>query len=123
MTTKALLLVTAALEAATGISLLTVPALVAALLLGEPLDGAAAVAFARVAGIALISLAVACWFARASKSPVTNGLVTGLLTYNAAVSMLLMESALSGIHGPGLWPAVALHLLMACWCLFRLRAA
>jgi hypothetical protein len=47
-------------EAATGLGLLIVPSLVAQLLLGEQLTGVA-IPVARVAGIALIGLGIACW--------------------------------------------------------------
>ena len=47
-------------EASTGLALLIVPALVGRVLLGEELTGIA-IPVARVAGIALIALAVACW--------------------------------------------------------------
>ena len=47
-------------EAATGLALLIIPSLVGQLLLGEDLTGVA-VPVARVAGIALIALGIACW--------------------------------------------------------------
>ena len=121
--TKALLLTSVGAALVTGVGLLTIPTLVAALLFADSLDGAAANAVARIAGIAIIALAVACFFARNSHGPAANGIVTGLLTYNAAVSLLLMQTALEGRHGFCLWPAVGFHILMSCWCLIRLRAA
>ena len=47
-------------EAATGLGLLIVPSLVVQLLLGEQLTGVA-IPVARVGGIALIGLGIACW--------------------------------------------------------------
>ena len=47
-------------EGATGLALLIVPSLVGQLLLGEHLAGVA-IPVARVAGIALIALGIACW--------------------------------------------------------------
>jgi len=47
-------------EIATGVALLLVPSLVGQLLLGAELTGVAA-SVARVAGIALVGLGVACW--------------------------------------------------------------
>jgi hypothetical protein len=47
-------------EAATGLGLLIVPSLVVQLLLGEQLTGVA-IPVARVAGIALMGLGIACW--------------------------------------------------------------
>jgi hypothetical protein len=121
--TKALLLTTVVAELVTGIALLAIPTIVAALLFADALDGVAANAVARLVGLALIALAVICFFARDLRGPATNGIVTGVLTYNAAVSLLLMQAALEGQHGFCLWPAVGFHILMACWCLIRLRAA
>ncbi|WP_246669462.1 MULTISPECIES: hypothetical protein [unclassified Bradyrhizobium] len=47
-------------EAATGLALLIAPSLVGQLLLGEQLSGVAT-PVARVAGMALIALGIACW--------------------------------------------------------------
>ena len=61
-------------EAATGLALLIAPSLVVHLLLGEQLTGIA-IAVARVAGIAIVALAIACW----SGSP-----LVGMMTYSAS---------------------------------------
>jgi len=47
-------------EAATGLTLPVIPSLIWQLLLGEQLTGVA-IPVARVSGIALIALAIACW--------------------------------------------------------------
>lgn len=57
---KRVLILAAVAEGATGLALLIVPSLVAKLLLGAELSGIAVIV-ARVAGIALVSLSVACW--------------------------------------------------------------
>jgi len=57
---KKVLIFAAVAEAATGLALLIVPSLVGQLLLGEELTGVA-VPVARVAGIGLIGLGIACW--------------------------------------------------------------
>ena len=57
---KKVLLLAAVSEAATGLALLIVPSLVGRLLLGQELAGVA-IPVARVLGIALIALGVACW--------------------------------------------------------------
>jgi hypothetical protein len=96
-------LVLAALgEAATGLALLLVPSLVGQLLLGMELAGPATTV-ARVAGIALIALAIACW-------PGTPRL--GMTAYSAGVTLYLACLGLSGGGGVLLWPAVALHLVL-----------
>lgn len=97
------LIITAAAEAATGLALLVVPSLVGRLLLGEELTGIA-VPVARVAGIALIALGVACW-------PGTPRV--GMLTYSAAVTLYLAYVGFTGdLTGILLWPAVVLHLIL-----------
>jgi hypothetical protein len=58
--TKKVLIFAAIAEAAAGLALLIVPSVVGQLLFGEELTGVAT-ALARVTGIALIGLGVACW--------------------------------------------------------------
>ncbi|MCI4679383.1 hypothetical protein K9U39_14725 [Rhodoblastus acidophilus] len=90
-------------EALTGLALLLVPSLVGELLLGTSLAGVAA-AMARVAGIALIGLSVACW-------PDPPSL--GMLIYSGAVALGLAYLGLfAGLHGVLLWPAVAAHVVL-----------
>jgi hypothetical protein len=98
---KKILVFAAVAEAATGLALLIVPSLVGQLLLGEELTGVA-ILVARVAGIALIALGIACW-------PGTP--LVGMLTYSAAVTLYL---AYIGFTGGGLllWPAVVLHVIL-----------
>jgi hypothetical protein len=90
-------------EIATGLALLVVPSLVGRLLLGEDLTGVA-VPVARVAGIALTGLGIACW-------PGTP--LMGMLIYSAAVALYLAYVGYAGGHGGVLlWPAVALHVTL-----------
>ncbi|HMN75846.1 MAG TPA: hypothetical protein PKC97_07260 [Burkholderiaceae bacterium] len=94
----------AAGEAATGLALLAAPASVVALLLGEPATGVA-IAVARVLGMALLALALACWPGPAR---------LGMLAYSVAVAVYLGALGLSGAAaGLLLWPAVLLHLALA----------
>jgi hypothetical protein len=91
-------------EVATGVALLVVPSLVGQLLLGAALNGVA-VTVARVAGIALIALGVACW-----PGPPRVGMVI----YSAAVTLYLAYIGFtSGLTGPLLWPAVVLHAILS----------
>jgi hypothetical protein len=101
--TKKALVFAAVAEAATGLALLIVPSLVGRLLLGEDLTGIA-IPVARVAGIALIGLGVACW-------PGPPQL--GMLIYGAAVALYLAYLGLAGgLGGTLLWPAVVLHAIV-----------
>ena len=89
-------------EAATGVALLIAPSLVGRLLLGEELTGVA-IPVARVAGIALIALCIACW-----PGPPR----VGMLTYSAAVTLYLAYVGFTGGGGMLLWPAVVLHVIL-----------
>jgi hypothetical protein len=90
-------------EAATGLALLLVPSLVGQLLLGTEVTGIA-VTVARVAGIALIGLGLACWPGKA---------LIGMLTYSAAVTVYLAYVGFAGgSAGILLWPAVVLHVIL-----------
>ncbi len=97
-------LITAALgEIATGIALLLVPSLVGQVLLGTALTGTAVV-IARVAGIALLGLGMACWPGPAR---------IGMLTYGAGASIYLGYLGFVGVAtGLLLWPAVILHVVL-----------
>jgi hypothetical protein len=100
---KKVLVLAAVGEAATGLALLIVPSLVGRLLLGEDLTGVA-IPVARVAGIALIALGVACW-----PGPPR----VGMLIYSAAVTLYLAYVAFAGgLTGILLWPAVVLHVIL-----------
>jgi hypothetical protein len=90
-------------EAATGLALLIVPSLVGQLLLGEELNGIA-IPVARVAGIALIALGIACW---------PGPPLVGMLTYSAVLTLYLAYLGFAGgLTGVLLWPAVALHVVL-----------
>jgi len=100
---KKALLLAAISEAATGLALLIVPSLVGRLLLGPELTGVA-IPVARVLGIALIALGIACW-----PGPPRMG----MLTYSAAVTLYLAYVGLvGGFAGILLWPAVVLHVVL-----------
>ena len=119
---KRLLLVTAVLEAGIGIGLLVVPSAVAQILLGAPLELPAALTVARVAGVALLALGVACWLAAFdSQSCAARGVASAMVIYNLGAAIILgvagIQSARAGI---GVWPAVFLHVAMAGWCIMNL---
>ncbi len=100
---KKVLVLAAVAEATTGLALLIAPSLVGHWLLGAELTGVAQ-AVARVAGIALVALGIACW-------PGTP--LVGMLIYSAAVTVYLAYLGVTGAStGILLWPAVALHLIL-----------
>ncbi|WP_246505182.1 hypothetical protein [Microvirga antarctica] len=93
-------------EVATGLALIFVPSVIALLLIGSGVEGVAA-ALARVAGIALIGLGIACW-----PGPPT----VGMLTYSTAVAVYLGYLGYSeSFTGPLLWPVVVLHLVLSAF--------
>jgi hypothetical protein len=101
---KRVLMLAAIGEAATGLALLIAPALVGQLLLGEEFPGVA-IPVARVAGIALVALAFACW---------PGPPLIGMLTYSAVVAIYLAYLGFAGgLAGVLLWPAVALHAVLS----------
>jgi len=100
---KRVLVLAALSETATGLALLIMPSLVGKLLLGAELTGIAT-AVARVTGIALVALGVACW-------PGTP--LVGMLTYSAAVTLYLAYLGLEGTWvGSLLWPVVVVHMAL-----------
>jgi hypothetical protein len=90
-------------EGLTGLALLVAPSLVGWLLLGVKLTGAAVPA-ARVAGMALIGLSIAC---------VPRQALLGMLTYTVLVTLYLLYVGFGGEWvGLLLWPAVVLHAVL-----------
>jgi len=91
-------------EVATGAALLIVPSLVGQLLLGEGLAGAA-IPVARVAGVALIALGIACW---------PGPPLFAMLIYSAAITLYLFYLGFGeGLTGLLLWPAFVVHLILS----------
>jgi hypothetical protein len=121
---RTLLVVTALAETGVGVTLLLSPPLVAGLLLGVPLDAPAALIVGRIAGAALLSLGAACWLARDDgPSRARRGLVAAMLLYNSAAVVVLANAGASvRLVGVLMWPAVALHAVLAVWCIACLRS-
>ena len=102
-------------EALTGVALMAVPSIVGRLLLGADLSGVT-VPVARVAGMALVGLGVACYPGEAA----SRGL-SGMLAYSLLATLYLVYLGLGGEWvGSLLWLAAATHaaltvLLAASW--------
>lgn len=123
MKIKQMFIVTAAIEAGTGLGLMVSPAPLVALLLGAALDTIGGLLVARVAGAALLALGLACWLARSDgQSCAATALIAAMALYNAVVAAILIYAGtVLGLSGVGLWPAALLHLVMAAWCGLCLR--
>jgi hypothetical protein len=100
---RKLLALAAFSEAVAGLALIVAPSLTGRLLLGAEGTGVA-IPVARVLGIALIALGVACWPGPA---------LLGMLTYGALVTLYFLCLGIRGEWvGPLLWPAVMLHAVL-----------
>jgi len=109
---KSALALAAVGEAATGVALLLVPSQLGQWLFGAELVGVG-ITMARVTGIALIALGVACW---------PGPPLLGMLAYSAGAAMYLGYLGLSGgATGMLLWPAVAVHVALTAFLLRAVR--
>ena len=119
---KLLLIITAVIEAGAGLALLLIPTVAVSALLGVPLDTPTGLVAARIAGAALVALAIACWRARNGErgSPAT-GVVEAMSFYNFAGAMVLVYAGIRlDLRSALLWPAIVLHLGLGVWCLSNL---
>ena len=117
---KSLLTVTALFEGITGLALAIAPSLLVPILLGASLTDAIATLTGRLAGAALLTIAIACWLSRSGTQ--SSVMVKAMLGYNVFSIILLVYAALvESISGPALWPAVLLHVGLLFWCIVSLR--
>ena len=101
---RKVLTIAAVAEVGIGVGLIFVPSLVGRLLLGADLAGVAN-PVARVAGIALLALGIACL---PNCTP-----LCGMLTYSLIVTTYLFYLAIRGEWvGLLLWPVVVLHIIL-----------
>jgi hypothetical protein len=121
---RKLFIAMAAIELVTGLAFIVSPPLLAWLLLGSPLDASAANLIARIGGVALLSLATACWFAaRDENSPAAAGVMAAMVLYNCGAIILLAYAGIGlGLLGPGLWPAVLVHTAFAVGCIANVKS-
>jgi apolipoprotein N-acyltransferase len=123
---KAFFITTAALEAGAGVAMVLFPLQAVSLLLGPDAAGPGAIPIEKVAGCALVALALLCWLARNdAQSAAARGIVWGMTIYNLGVIAVLCNFALTPVAQTQvqlqsvsmlLWPAVVLHAFMSTWC-------
>ncbi|QNI53536.1 putative membrane protein [Synechococcus sp. BIOS-E4-1] len=96
-----------AIELVTGVTLLSLPAIVMQQLFSSPASDAGE-QLTRLYGLALIGLGVACW-----GSPCPISARRGLLVYNCSAAVLLIilgSQALSG--GAAVWAGALIHVVL-----------
>jgi hypothetical protein len=102
-------------EVLTGVAVMAAPSIVVRLLFGAEHSGGTVVV-ARMAGIALVALGVACF-----SGGETDRRLSGMLTYSLLATLYLVYLGLGGEWvGSLLWPAAAIHaaltfLLAIAW--------
>ena len=105
------LLIVAAGEAATGVSLILFPQLVVELLFGGSAAGAG-LAMSRICGMALLGLGIACWPEVVATGQPAHAR-SALLVYGALAAIYLTALGLDGkLRGVVLWPAVIVHVVV-----------
>ena len=113
--------IVAAGEAATGAVLLLFPGLVIDLLFGAR-EAGAGLAIARIGGMALLGLGIACWPDAGTMGGAARAR-TALLVYSVLATIYLGAVAMNGeLRGALLWPAVVLHVVVTA-LLARVRVA
>ena len=118
---KTLLSITAVFECLTGIALIAIPSAVVPLLLGIPFDDDNLHVISGITGAALIAIGMACWLSRNS-GPQAAFIGKSILCYNLLAGLILLYGAIGlGLSAVGLWPAIAVHVGLAVWCIFSLR--
>jgi Ca2+/Na+ antiporter len=109
---RKILALAAVVEVGTGLVLMIDPATVVALLLGAEVSGAGT-ALGRCFGIALLALGLACWPIR-QRAENGSPAFWAMLLYNMLIALYLAYlGTAEHLVGLLLWPAVALHAIVA----------
>ena len=104
--------VAAAIEAGTGLVLVSVPSLFVRLLLGVELSEPGQIV-GRLAGFALLALVLACWPGARTEAAAASSL-RALLVFSVLAALYLVYLGIgSAFVGPILWPAAVLHSVVA----------
>jgi hypothetical protein len=107
---RVVVMLSAGIEMATGVALIAAPSFVGHVLLGADLLNAGA-AVARVAGLGLLSLGVACWPGGSDRTPQVE---RALFLYNLFTALYLGYLRIgAGFVSYLLWPACVVHALLA----------
>src|SRR5512147_2253775 len=101
----------AGLEVLTGLALIVAPSLLARFLFGSDLN-AAGEATGRISGFVMLCLAAGCWL-RAGETDRLLALVPLVALSWMAAAFLVITGIIGANVGLLLWPAAALHLILA----------
>lgn len=113
-----LLGVTAIVEEFAGLVFEVAPSQLTGLLFSTSLSTPVELIYARSFGVALLALAVACWFTRKHEpSQMLRGVVGGVLVFDPGIVMILSyANIVLGLSSTFLWPFILVHLALAIWC-------
>lgn len=119
---KLLLTISAVIEGAAGAALLVLPTVAVSMLLGATLDTPAGLVAGRIAGAALLALAIACWQVRnGERGSPSTGVIGAMLFYNFAAALVFVYAGIRlELRSALLWPAIVLHFGLGSWCLLNL---
>jgi hypothetical protein len=113
---RSLLTVSGLIEGVTGLALAIVPSLLVSVLLGTSITDPAAILIGRLAGATLVCIGGACLLSRTEIEAWV--MVKVMLGYNILSSTILVyATSVEKISGPGLWPAILIHLGLLAWCI------
>jgi hypothetical protein len=105
---KSFITYTSIIEALTGLGLLLFPVPLIALLFGSPLDGDSGKIVAWIAGAAILSFALLCFYLR--NDPSIRKAVTAMLIYNLLLSLIFLYGLLNHkLSGPGAYLVFIFH--------------
>ena len=119
---KRLLTVDAIIEMGAGLLMVVLPSQLWKIVLGTTLSTPVELTLSRIAGVAVVALAISWWLARDDEQSHTlRGVVGGMLVFNAGVVIVLGYAGIVlGLSTILLWPFILIHLAMAVWCAVEL---
>jgi hypothetical protein len=100
------------LEVLTGVALVATPSMLARLLFGSDLNEAGE-ATGRIAGLVMLCLALGCWPRGDDDSGRQQALLPLMALSWLAAAFLILSGVIGANVGLLLWPATALHLILA----------
>lgn len=107
----------AILEGLVGLALFILPAVTVSNLLNTPLDTPGGLVGTRLAGAAIIGLAIACWQSRNLEKSAAKAIVSAMFFYNIAAALVLAYSGIRlGLQSVFIWPIMVVHGALAIGC-------